>query len=97
MTNEGRRAVFTRLGGTTVRVCVDMAIRTVDDAQYQARSGSFDYDMIVKSYPSTLSPGIEQVGRWGSSSRDRPGSFNFAGVADPDVDKLIGQRLNPGH
>ncbi|WP_105382253.1 extracellular solute-binding protein [Neorhizobium alkalisoli] len=74
---------------TLKMIGVDMSIRTVDDAQYQARSGSFDYDMIVKSYPSTLSPGIEQVGRWGSSSRDRQGSFNFAGVADPDVDKLI--------
>ncbi len=69
---------------------VDMAIRTVDDSQYQARSGSFDYDMIVKSYPSSLSPGIEQMGRWGSTSRDTPGSFNFAGTADPDIDRLIG-------
>jgi len=68
---------------------VDMAIRTVDDAQYQARSGNFDYDMIVKSYPASLSPGIEQVNRWGSSSRDAQGSFNFAGTADPAIDKLI--------
>lgn len=68
---------------------VEMAIRTVDDAQYQARSGNFDYDMIVKSYPSSLSPGIEQMGRWGSTSRDRDGSFNFAGTASPDLDKMI--------
>jgi peptide/nickel transport system substrate-binding protein len=68
---------------------VDMAIRTVDDAQYQARSGNFDYDMIVKSYPSSLSPGVEQVNRWGSASRDRQGSFNFAGTADPALDRLI--------
>ncbi|RWX78229.1 ABC transporter substrate-binding protein [Neorhizobium lilium] len=68
---------------------VEMAIRTVDDSQYQARSSSFDYDMIVKSYPSSLSPGIEQVGRWGSASRDAPGSFNFAGTADPAIDRLI--------
>ena len=72
---------------------VEMAIRTVDDAQYQARSINFDYDMIVKSYPSSLSPGIEQVGRWGSLSRDRPGSFNFAGAADPLLDKLIESML----
>jgi peptide/nickel transport system substrate-binding protein len=68
---------------------VEMSIRTVDDSQYQSRSGSFDYDMIVKSYPSSLSPGIEQVGRWGSSSRDVQGSFNFAGTADPDLDRMI--------
>lgn len=75
-------------------VGIDMAIRTVDDAQYQARSNSFDYDMIVKSYPSSLSPGAEQVNRWGSQSRDAPGSFNYAGVADPDIDRMIEALLN---
>lgn len=68
---------------------VEVSIRTVDDAQYQSRSGSFDYDVIMKSYPSSLSPGIEQVGRWASDSKDRQGSFNFAGLADPDVDRVI--------
>ena len=68
---------------------VDMTIRTVDDAQYQARSGNFDYDMIVKAYPASLSPGIEQVNRWGSSSRNAQGSFNFAGTDDPAIDQLI--------
>tara|TARA_R110002020_G_scaffold67499_3_gene177258 strand:+ start:1488 stop:3296 length:1809 start_codon:yes stop_codon:yes gene_type:complete len=68
---------------------VEVAIRTVDDAQYQSRSGTFDYDVIVKSYPSSLSPGIEQVGRWGSVSRDREGSNNFAGVADASIDRAI--------
>ncbi|MBP2558714.1 peptide/nickel transport system substrate-binding protein [Neorhizobium galegae] len=74
---------------TLKMIGIDMSIRTVDDAQYQARSGNFDYDMIVKSYPASLSPGIEQIGRWGSASRNRDGSFNFAGTADPDLDKLI--------
>lgn len=74
---------------TLKMIGVDMSIRTVDDAQYQARSGNFDYDMIVKSYPASLSPGIEQIGRWGSDSRNRDGSFNFAGTSDPDLDKLI--------
>ncbi|CAN7348257.1 extracellular solute-binding protein [Neorhizobium sp. LjRoot104] len=74
---------------TLKMIGIDMSIRTVDDAQYQARSGNFDYDMIVKSYPASLSPGIEQIGRWGSDSRNRDGSFNFAGTADPDLDKLI--------
>ncbi|THK36964.1 ABC transporter substrate-binding protein [Ensifer sp. MPMI2T] len=68
-------------------------VRTVDDSQYQQRSQSFDYDVIIKSFPSSLSPGVEQVGRWGSQSRDRQGSENFAGVADRDVDKLISNIL----
>ena len=68
-------------------------VRTVDDSQYQLRSQSFDYDVIIKSFPSSLSPGVEQVGRWGSQSRDRQGSDNFSGVADKDVDKLINNIL----
>ncbi|MBP1881929.1 peptide/nickel transport system substrate-binding protein [Ensifer mexicanus] len=68
-------------------------VRTVDDSQYQQRSQSFDYDVIIKSYPSSLSPGTEQISYWGSVSRDRQGSSNFAGVADKDVDKLINNML----
>jgi peptide/nickel transport system substrate-binding protein len=68
---------------------VRATIRTVDDSQYQSRSQTFDYDVIVKAYPASLSPGIDQVSYWGSISRDRPGSSNFAGVADPDVDRII--------
>lgn len=73
---------------------VDMTIRTVDDAQYQARSNSFDYDMIIKAYTSSLSPGAEQIFRWGSTSRDAEGSFNFAGAADPDIDRMIDALVN---
>lgn len=73
---------------------VEVSIRTVDDAQYQSRSGNFDYDMIIKSYPASLSPGAEQQGRWGSISRDRNGSFNYAGTADPDIDRIISAMLN---
>jgi len=72
---------------------ITATVRTVDDSQYQLRSQSFDYDVIIKSFPSSLSPGVEQVGRWGSQSRDRQGSENFAGVADKDVDKLINNIL----
>lgn len=65
------------------------SIRTVDDSQYQSRTNSFDYDVILKSYPSSLSPGNEQLSYWSSAARDRQGSSNFAGVTDPDVDTLI--------
>lgn len=73
---------------------VDASIRTVDDSQYQSRSISFDYDMILKGFVSSLSPGIEQVGRWGSTSKDKQGSDNFAGVADPDIDRVIEAMLH---
>lgn len=68
---------------------VAAAVRTVDDSSYQQRSQSFDYDMILKSFPSSLSPGIEQIGRWGSQSRDITGTDSFAGVADPGIDRIL--------
>lgn len=72
---------------------VAASIRTVDDSQYQRRTISFDYDMVIKSYPSSLSPGTEQATRWGSASRNAEGSNNFAGAADPDIDTLIDHLL----
>lgn len=73
---------------------VTVSIRTVDDSQYQSRTIAFDYDVIIKSFSSSLSPGIEQDGRWGSAARDRQGSENFAGTADPDLDRMISALLN---
>ena len=73
---------------------VEAKVRTVDDSSYQQRSQTFDYDMIMKAYTSSLSPGIEQTGRWGSAARDNPGTENFAGVANPDIDTMIGKIMN---
>lgn len=68
---------------------IDVSIRSVDDAQYQRRSQEFDFDMRMRVYSASLSPGIEQEFRWASSSRDLPGSFNFAGTAEPAIDAMI--------
>ena len=74
---------------TLERLGIQVAIRSVDSAQYLQRQQTYDYDVILQSYTSSLSPGGEQVGRWGSSSRDVDGTFNFAGVADPAVDAML--------
>lgn len=87
--NEGQEKMAIAYQRALALIGIQMSIRTVDDAQYQARSNSFDYDMIVKAYTSSLSPGAEQFNRWESSSRDAQGSFNYAGVADPDIDRMI--------
>ncbi|MFZ1681616.1 MAG: extracellular solute-binding protein [Rhizobiaceae bacterium] len=64
-------------------------LRSVDAAQYVQRLQTYDFDVIVFNYPSSLSPGAEQAGRWGSAFRDQPGTFNYAGVADPAIDGMI--------
>jgi peptide/nickel transport system substrate-binding protein len=68
---------------------INVSIRTVDDSQYQERTQRFDYDMILKSYPASLSPGLEQIRRWDSKARETEGSENFAGAASPDIDRMI--------
>lgn len=71
------------------RLGITAEIRTADDAQYQQRLQTFDYDMILGALTGSLSPGNEQWMRWGSASRDIQGSFNYPGVADPAVDAMI--------
>lgn len=72
---------------------IKVSIRKVDDAQYQRRTKNFDYDMVLQTYTASLSPGIEQVGRWGTLSTDLQGSFNYAGANDPALDYLIDKIL----
>lgn len=74
---------------TLARLGIAATLRSVDAAQYQQRLLTRDYDVIIQAYPSSLSPGVEQIGRWGSASRDASGSWNYAGVADPAVDAII--------
>nr|WP_235916358.1 extracellular solute-binding protein [Ciceribacter naphthalenivorans] len=92
--NESQERMAIAYQRTLALIGIRISIRTVDDAQYQARSNSFDYDMIVKAYTSSLSPGAEQINRWDSASRDASGSFNYAGTADPDIDRMIDALVN---
>ncbi|MCO5065627.1 MAG: extracellular solute-binding protein [Rhizobiaceae bacterium] len=78
---------------TLAKLGIELVIRSVDASQFQQRQINYDYDTFLFNYTSSLSPGVEQVGRWGSSTRDKPGTFNFAGVASPAVDALIDAML----
>jgi microcin C transport system substrate-binding protein len=71
------------------RLGVTVSVRTVDDAQYENRLRSWDFDMITASWPQSLSPGNEQRGFWGSAAADQTGSRNLAGIKDPAIDALI--------
>jgi microcin C transport system substrate-binding protein len=71
------------------RIGVTTSIRVVDDAQYQNRLRSFDFDIIIDQWGESLSPGNEQREFWGSQSADQPGSRNTIGIKNPAVDALI--------
>jgi len=63
--------------------------RIIDQAQYQNRKRAFDFDIVINSWPESLSPGNEQRDYWGSAAAGRQGSGNVAGIQDPGIDALI--------
>jgi microcin C transport system substrate-binding protein len=73
------------------RIGVTTSIRVVDDAQYQNRLRSFDFDIIIDQWGQSLSPGNEQREFWGSQTADQPGSRNTIGIKNPAIDALIDQ------
>lgn len=81
---------------TLAKLGIAVTIRALDGDQIQARKTRFDFEVLVGStgFNNSLSPGIEQIGRWGSSSAKIEGSFNLAGVADPAIDAAIEAMLN---
>ena len=68
---------------------IKVTVRVVDSAQYQERLSNYDFDMIDNSWPSSLSPGNEQLFRWSSAAAKTNGSYNFAGVENPAADAMI--------
>jgi len=74
---------------TLKRIGIEVRVRQVDSSQYQERLRTFDFDMIQANWPASLSPGNEQVNRWGSAAADIERSLNYPGVKSPAVDAMI--------
>ena len=73
------------------RLGMNVTVRTVDEAQFENRLRSWDFDIITMAWSETLSPGNEQRGYWGSQAADQPGSLNMVGIKNPAVDAMIDQ------
>ena len=71
------------------RLGVKVTVRIVDSSQYQNRTDSFDFDLVVGGFGQSLSPGNEQRDFWGSQSADIEGSRNLIGIKSSAVDALI--------
>lgn len=68
---------------------IGVRIKTVDGAQYERQTQTFDYDIIVGSWGQSLSPGNEQRDFWGTEAANKEGSRNFVGIKNSAIDKLI--------
>jgi len=71
------------------RLGITVSVRTVDEAQYVNRERSWDFDSITVVWGQSLSPGNEQRDFWSTTSADRAGSRNYAGIRNPAVDAVI--------
>jgi len=74
---------------TLERLGIEMRVRTVETAQYQARMDAFDFDMTVEVFGQSLSPGNEQRDYWTCAKAREQGSRNTIGVCDPVIDELV--------
>lgn len=68
---------------------INVRYRTVDVSLYIRRMRTFEFDMLVSSYPQSQSPGNELYNYWHSRSAKQEGSRNLIGISDPVVDALI--------
>ncbi len=80
--------------GDLARLGITASVRVVDSAQYQARLTGYDYDMIQTTWPSSLSPGNEQLFRWSRRAAATEGTYNFAGVESEAADRMIAAMLS---
>ncbi|MGE0659495.1 MAG: extracellular solute-binding protein [Reyranellaceae bacterium] len=71
------------------RIGINASVRTVDTAQFQRRTDTFDFDMIVGGAGQSLSPGNEQREFFGSEAAKQEGSRNLSGISNPAIDRLI--------
>jgi microcin C transport system substrate-binding protein len=71
------------------RLGMAVSVRTIDSTQYENRLRGWDFDVVVSTWPESLSPGNEQREYWGSQAADLAGSRNIIGIKNPAVDKLI--------
>ena len=66
------------------------SLRLVDAAQYQDRLNRYDFDMILAAFALGATPTREGLSIFfGSDAVDRPGAYNYPGMASEAVDGLI--------
>jgi len=91
LAQKGFERILAPFRNNLKRLGIDLNYRTVDLSLYQQRLDNFEFDMTVVSYPQSQSPGSELMSMFSSESFDKNGAFNFPGIRDKDIDKLINE------
>ena len=86
---KGMDRILAPFARNLAKLGIEMKYRTVDRSLYVRRIRAFDYDMVVGSFPESMSPGNELINMFHSASASKNGSRNLMGVKDPVVDALV--------
>ena len=68
---------------------IETSYRKVDSSLYKRRLDTFDFDMVVTSFSSSVSPGNELMNMFHSTSAELKGSNNLPGISSAVVDALV--------
>ena len=93
LAQKGFERILAPFKNNLSRLGINMNYRTVDLSLYQQRLDNYNFDMTVVSYPQSQSPGSELMSMFSSESVDKVGAFNFPGINDSDIDKLLNQMI----
>jgi peptide/nickel transport system substrate-binding protein len=92
--NRDQEKIALHYQRTLRQIGVAADVRIVDPAQFVALQSTYDYDVIPATWFNSLSPGNEQKFYFGSEGRTLEGTRNYAGIADPAVDRAIAAMLD---
>ena len=89
LAQKGFERILAPFAKNLKKLGIHLNYRTIDLSLYQRRVDTFDFDMMVMSYPQSQSPGNELFAMFHSSSAEKRGSYNVGGIINDDVDKLV--------
>jgi microcin C transport system substrate-binding protein len=89
--NDDFLHILTPIIDTMKRAGIDARFKQIDRAQFIERAKNYDYDVLVRGYSTSLSPGEEIAQLYGSVGIEQLGGANTAGFGHPAVDDLIKQ------
>lgn len=86
---KGFERIIASYANNLKKLGIQISYRTVDASLYERRVRTFDFDMVVTSFPQSASPGNELRNMFHSVSADQQGSRNLAGIKHPVIDALV--------
>jgi microcin C transport system substrate-binding protein len=89
LTQKGFERILAPFARNLKKLGIEVDYRTIDVALYKQRTDTFDFDVVVASFPQSQSPGNEQMTMFHSSSASKQGTRNLMGIQNPVVDALL--------